>query len=64
MDVSRHKSVEMLRRYVKDADAFNNHTGKARHPLQQRGLTQCASNSIKIAMLRNAQFRLRQYRRG
>jgi site-specific recombinase XerD len=28
MDVSRHKSVETLRRYVKDADAFNNHAGE------------------------------------
>jgi hypothetical protein len=25
MDVSRHKSVETLRRYVKDADAFTDH---------------------------------------
>jgi site-specific recombinase XerD len=28
MDVSRHKSVETLRRYVKDADVFNNHAGE------------------------------------
>jgi site-specific recombinase XerD len=28
MDVSRHKSVETLRRYVKDADAFQNHAGE------------------------------------
>jgi hypothetical protein len=28
MDVSRHKSVETLRRYVKDADAFTNHAGE------------------------------------
>jgi integrase len=28
MDVSRHKSVETLRRYVKDADAFTDHAGE------------------------------------
>lgn len=28
MDVSRHKSVETLRRYVRDADAFNDHAGE------------------------------------
>ncbi len=28
MDVSRHKSVETLRRYVRDADAFRDHAGE------------------------------------
>jgi hypothetical protein len=28
MDVSRHKSVETLRRYVSDAGAFQDHAGK------------------------------------
>jgi formate dehydrogenase assembly factor FdhD len=27
MDVSRHKSVDTLRGYVRDADAFRNHAG-------------------------------------
>jgi hypothetical protein len=28
MDVSRHKSVETLRRYVKDADEFTSHAAE------------------------------------
>jgi hypothetical protein len=27
MDVSRHKSVDVLRGYVRDADAFRDHAG-------------------------------------